>query len=253
MITTDQEGRAGSGRLDGAYPVVIFDVGGVLIRTSPSEHYRMLARATGLEWTRIARRLRASGIEAAFERGWLSGIEFTDGLRRLLDRPRLLVADVARAWRPVLPEVDPLLAAAAERLAAEGRLVLAGNMNTYQWPMARARLCDAGVVARAYVSFRLGAAKPERRFFEAILRELPGAASDGAIYVDDQLRNIVAAQRLGLGGLVHVDAATTAGRLNFLAAGGGRMSPSVGRIGSTRTASNDGTSLVDGRAVSPPP
>lgn len=60
-----------------------------------------------------------------------------------------------------------------------------------------------------------GVRKPSRRLYEIACERL-GVRVDEAVMIDDLAQNISAAQRLGMGGIVHTDATSTAAALSVL-------------------------------------
>ncbi|MGH3621086.1 MAG: hypothetical protein ACRDQ5_04755 [Sciscionella sp.] len=190
-------------------PLVVMDIGDVLIRTVPMAHHRELARRSQLPSEHVVDRIENSGIVGAFERGELADADFVDAVRRLLAHPGLLANDVERAWNAVIADPDPVLVPVAARLAAQGRLLLASNTNPFHWRLVRARLAGVGVNAPAYLSFATGYAKPDLRFFTGLRTAAPQA--DGpVIYVDDRPENVQAACRRGFTGWIHRDSTATA-------------------------------------------
>lgn len=195
-------------------PLVVMDVGDVLIRTVPMAHHRQLARHTGLPCQQVADRIENSGIVTSFETGQLTATGFVDTLRRLLPRPGLTAAAVEHAWNAVIADPDLILAPIAAELAAEKRLVLASNTNPFHWRLVHARLAGVGIRAPALLSFEIGAAKPDPRFFAA-LQSVP-RGDHPVVYVDDLPENVAAARRCGLTGWVHRDARETSAYLGQL-------------------------------------
>lgn len=178
------------------------DIGDVLIRTVPMAHYRELARRAGLAWEDVADRIESSGVVAAFERGERTALAFVESVRKLLAQPGLPASEIERAWNTVVAEPDPVLVPLAARLAAQRRLLLASNTNPLHWRLVRTRLAGVGIDVPAHLSFEIGYAKPDLRFFTALCAAAPQA--DGvAVYVDDRPENVEAARRRGLAGWVH--------------------------------------------------
>lgn len=148
-------------------PLVVMDIGDVLIRTVPTAHYRELARRTGMAWEQVADTIESSGIVAAFERGQLTAAGFANAVRRLLSRPGLRTKEVEEAWNVVVAEPDPVLAPVAACLAAAGRLLLASNTNPFHWRLVRGRLAGVGINAPACLSFEIGCTKPDPKSLPA--------------------------------------------------------------------------------------
>ncbi len=114
------------------------------------------------------------------------------------------------------------LALRSDRLAFLGRLRARGHAISIASNLARAWLptvqagVPAGLVERWLVSGELGVAKPDPRFWAALLRHVPA----GTLVIDDQRRNCEAATQAGRRGLwvpcgagfeVRIEAAIAAG------------------------------------------
>ena len=79
------------------------------------------------------------------------------------------------------------------------------------WPHACARLAAdgvAGLVDKIVLSCEAGVAMPDRRRFELALGRL-GAEPGQALFIDDTLGHVAAAQALGMAGHVHADPQAT--------------------------------------------
>jgi FMN phosphatase YigB (HAD superfamily) len=191
------------------------DVGDVVVRTVPMAQCRSLARHTGLSWEHVAVAVDGSGIVTAFQTGRLAPAEFTAAVRGLLRRPALGHDRVREAWNAVVAGVEPVVAAAAARLAAAGRLILASNTDPFHWQVVRERLAEARVAAPACLSFEVGCTKPSPGFFAALVSGDPRVA-EGSVYVDDREDSVAEAARRGMAGFLHRDPAVTAAFLGGL-------------------------------------
>jgi FMN phosphatase YigB (HAD superfamily) len=196
--------------------VLVMDIGDVIVQTSIGAQYRELARRIGGEARGVAELVNASGLPARLERGLISETRFTETLAELLGDPTLTLADVRECWKAELVGVDPVVAPVAARWAGQHRLILASNTNCLHWPVLLHLLEDAGIRAPAYLSFEIGATKPDPRFFARIVDEIPSVA----VYVDDRPEHVAAAIESGLTGWLHRDPVTTAAHLTAVLSGG---------------------------------
>jgi FMN phosphatase YigB (HAD superfamily) len=139
----------------------------------------------------------------------LIGVLAAPSWRELCGRPdlaawgRLRVGAIREAefWSPELAGAyRRALALRGDRLAFLGRLRARGHAITIASNLARAWLpgvqagVPAGLVERWLISGELGVAKPDPRFWAALLRHVPA----GSLVVDDQRRNCEAAAQAGL-------------------------------------------------------
>jgi FMN phosphatase YigB (HAD superfamily) len=204
-------------------PVLVMDVGDVIVRTSRDAQYRELARRTGGDPRDVAHLVKASGLPEQLERGLISDAEFAGALGALMPRTRLTLADVRECWVAELIGLDPVVAPVAARWAGTQRLVLASNTNTLHWPVVSRLLEEAGIRAPAYLSFEIGLTKPDPRFFATIVDDHPSVA----VYVDDRADNVAAATEAGMTGWLHRDPVATAAHLATVL--GGEAAPATQR------------------------
>ena len=132
-------------------------------------------------------------------------------------------AELAAAWRAALGLRADRLALLA-RLRARGHAIAVASNFAREWlPAVQART-PPGLVDRWIVSGEVGAAKPDPRFWAALLRHVPA----GSLVVDDQRGNCEAAARARLRALwIPSDAEFTA-RLEAALAGAGHAAADAG-------------------------
>jgi len=83
-----------------------------------------------------------------------------------------------------------------DELAARHRTAIVTNISAVHWPIAESYgLFDR--VERVFASYRMGAIKPDRDYFETVLAEL-GAAPSQAVFFDDNVVNVEGARACGL-------------------------------------------------------
>ncbi len=123
---------------------------------------------------------------------------FPDALADVLRRWHVShpVDQVLRLWTDI--EVDVAVLGVVERLR-EQRIKVALATNQQE---TRARYMEDALPYKAsfdhcFYSCFLGAAKPDRRFFQTALASL-GAAADEVLFVDDSAANVKAAAALGI-------------------------------------------------------
>jgi glucose-1-phosphatase len=173
--------------------LVLFDLGGVLIRPGGVAAMRALAGIDSDEalW---ARWLGCPWVQR-FEAGRCSPEEFAEGL----------VADWGLALAPAafLQEFggwpEPPFEDALELVEAVQDAVPAGflsNMNSYQWAANYEALPLTNAFAFRFLSFELGLVKPDPAVFEAVAARLP-VPRQRVLFLDDNAVNVEAAQAVG--------------------------------------------------------
>lgn len=197
--------------------VVVFDVGGVIVRWQPLELMR-----THLPLVEPRAAFAAVFQHWAPDADWLAfdlGRVEPDALaQRIAARtgyPRAalqaLIAAVPEHLQPIAESL-----ALIERVRAAGhRLGLLSNMpRPYADHLERTHACFAGFEHRAW-SGRLGLAKPQRAMFEHLRKAMAFTPAD-ALFIDDHLANVEAARALGWHALHFQDAARGRAELEAL-------------------------------------
>ena len=192
-------------------PLIVLDVGDVLVRTVPMAHYRAIARWTKLEVGEVTSTIEGSGVVSAFESGAMTADEFAGAVSSLLGG-RVLPRLVEHFWDCVLAEMDDVVAVSARRLTTAGTLLLASNTNPFHWAIVRRWLSARGLCIPAVLSFQIGYTKPDPRFFDELCLAA-GSAAGEITYVDDRRENVLGAIDRGMIGRLHHGSATTAGLL----------------------------------------
>jgi FMN phosphatase YigB (HAD superfamily) len=188
------------------------DLGDVLVRTRPRLPYEQFERLSGIAAAEIERRLTNSGVVQAYETGILFTSEF---IRRACEATGMLGLsqdEFAAVFTSIIADLDDVLVPSVVALADAGRIMFLSNTNELHWMAVRDRLAVAGIGAPAVLSFQIGLAKPDHRFFMAI----PEEWRSSSLYVDDRHAYVDAAAAVGIRGHVHEDASHTAELLDDL-------------------------------------
>jgi putative hydrolase of the HAD superfamily len=83
------------------------------------------------------------------------------------------------------------------------------------WPGMRARMSAAGlldIVDDVVLSCEIGYAKPDPRIYSAALRRAKASPRD-ALFIDDAVSHVAAAESLGIAGHIHTGTADTIARI----------------------------------------
>ena len=175
--------------------VVLFDVGGVLVRLSGIE--------TMLDWLGSSitaeelwvRWLRSDSVRQ-FETGRTEASEFAVGVTREfgLDIEPALFLESFRGWPLGLyPGVMEMLA----RIPARYRRALLSNSNALHWPRILNDMGLKSAFEHRFVSHLTGKIKPDRAAFEDVVNSL-GCSPQHVLFIDDNMLNVEAARTLGM-------------------------------------------------------
>jgi putative hydrolase of the HAD superfamily len=194
-------------------PVVVFDIGGVLVEVDDAACPRALAAACGRDAGQVATLLHGSGLYDRFDTGEMNFDDLKREVRKVLEAPALTSEQVFEAWQASIKAACPVLAPVAARLAEAGRLMYASNNNPIHFPLVLERLSAAGVRddVPALLSFVVGVRKPDPGYYLILRKVLPGPC---VVFIDDRYDNVVAAERAGLAAFHHTNPQATA---DFLA------------------------------------
>jgi putative hydrolase of the HAD superfamily len=177
----------------GAFDVVLFDLGGVLIDFAGVAPMKEL---TGIEHDdELWRRWLMCRWVRSFERGDCSADEFAAGMVDDWDLPLEPAAFLAefRSWPGgPLPGADALVARVRETMPA-GCL---SNTNSLHWDDHFARWPILDGFDFRFLSFELGIVKPDRELFDRVA-ELVAAPAGRVLFLDDNALNVEGAIAAG--------------------------------------------------------
>jgi len=174
--------------------VVVFDLGGVLADFGGLGPLRHMA---GIESDEVLwRRWLTSEPVRRFESGVGTDEEFAAAL---VDEWQLPVTaaellDMFPGW--LVGPYDGAVELVHET-AVRVRTACFSNSNRLHWEAGVKRWPLLREFERAFVSFEIGAVKPDPEAFEIVLREL-GAAAGGTLFLDDNQINVDAAVSVGM-------------------------------------------------------
>ncbi|MGN6300794.1 MAG: HAD family hydrolase [Angustibacter sp.] len=185
-------------------PVVVFDLGNVLIRWDP---HPAIARGVGDE--------HATSFLGATDFDFLAWNHEQDAGRPWLEGEALVGethphwAEAARAYRQHFAEslvgpVHDTVELLHELHAAGVRLLALTNWSAELFPVARQRFPFLGLFDDIVVSGEEKLAKPDERIFR-VLERRAGVPLGECVFVDDSLRNVEAARALGMDAILFED------------------------------------------------
>lgn len=178
---------------------LLVDLGNVLVGFDHGITLARISEATGVPAGRL-REVLFGGLEGAFDRGELEPEVFFRACEALGGLPRLPDEVWARAWRDIFRPFPEALAA-LDAVPHSVRRVLVSNTNALHWEGVLGIFDPAKHVDALVLSFRVGATKPSRAFWDAAL-EAAGCDPGECLYADDSPALVEAAGRLGIPGFV---------------------------------------------------
>ena len=175
---------------------VIFDFGGVLVRTGNRAPRTQLAARLGLTYDELSAVVFDS--ESAFQamKGEITTAEHWEAVRKLLNASESEFNQIpVEFW--VGDELDEDLVDYLRKLRPDYKTALLSNA----WDNLRQLIEGVWQIDDAFdqilISAEIGLIKPDRLIFERMLSDL-GVKPSEAVFVDDFLINVAAAKELGL-------------------------------------------------------
>jgi glucose-1-phosphatase len=174
--------------------VVVFDLGGVLADFGGLGPLREMSGIASDE--ELWRRWLTSEPVRRFERGAGTDEEFAVALVAEWGLP-LTAAELLAAFPGWL--VGPYDGAVelVREVAAVTRVACFSNTNRIHWEAGVSQWPLIEEFERAFVSFEIGAVKPDREAFEVVVQEL-GVAASRTLFLDDNQMNVDAARSVGM-------------------------------------------------------
>jgi FMN phosphatase YigB (HAD superfamily) len=192
------------------YRIVIFDLGDVLFRWSPSTQTSIPGRTLKL--------IISSGIWHEYERGRLSEAECYEIVSQKygLDPSEVNGAfSQARDSLNVDPKVLSIIRRMKSHTGYELSVYAMSNISKPDYAVLRTKLTNWDLFDDVFTSGEAGIRKPDLSFYQHVIGAI-GANSDEIIFVDDKLENIIAARSLGICAIQYENAAHLAKTLDNL-------------------------------------
>lgn len=182
-----------------AFPVIIFDLGGVLLRTEDRAPRTQLAEFLGLTYEGLDKIVFGSETARQASMGKISAQQHWQTLARQLNWPAEEIPALQRAfWGG--DQLDEDLITLLRSLRGQYTTALLSNA----WDDLRPSLEEPWHIADAFdhifISAELGLVKPDPAIY-ARVQEYLGAAPEDIVFVDDFAENIAAARAAGWHGI----------------------------------------------------
>jgi 2-haloacid dehalogenase len=176
-------------------PIIVFDLGGVLIDWDPRHLYRKL-----FDDAEAMEQFLAEICHASWNAEQDRGRSWADAVAELAARHpehRALIEAYHLRWEEMLGgPIEGTVAILAELKAAGRPLHALTNWSHETFPIARARYSFLAWFTSILVSGEERVMKPDVAIFELLLQRL-GAPAEACLFIDDSAKNIEAASALG--------------------------------------------------------
>jgi epoxide hydrolase-like predicted phosphatase len=176
--------------------LVIFDLGRVLIDFDFKKVIRDLKKRSSLSQKEIHHYFSTTPLWDLFERGGISPQDFFQQLKKDLKLKSLTFEQFAPIWNDIFQEKPDTLAL-LRQLRGKHRLALLSNVNKMHWEYVDQRYPFLRWFDDLVASYAVGHRKPDAEIFRIALRR-SGVSPERAVFVDDVLSHVKAAQSLGI-------------------------------------------------------
>lgn len=180
--------------------LVLFDLGNVLVRFTPESFWQEL---------KLGQNQRAPFVkevkEAAdrFECGKIDTGQFFDDLEQVFGmqfRREHIRRAVSSVLTDPIADMEPLVARVTQRCDT----ALVSNTNEFHYRYCMESVPALKMLPKHYLSFRLGAMKPNPEFYEQVLVDTQRKPEE-SLFIDDVLENIKSAKMCGMNAVQFTD------------------------------------------------
>jgi len=188
------------------YPIVILDLGSVIINLDVNRTWSALKRMAGSQWARLEQEAQKSRLYDFFETGVVSVDQFREFFNYHLSES-IPAERFDVSFNAMLLDIPASRIEFLRKLGKRKRLILLSNTNPIHMAQINSDLQrfhglpDLNpLFERVYLSYEVGCRKPEPEIYQHVLKD---ASLDPAqcLFVDDTAKNLDAAAKLGIAGL----------------------------------------------------
>jgi len=181
---------------------LIFDFGGVLINLDLAQCIQNFKQLGLQNFEQYLSNFGQKGFFLQFENGDIGVEEFRTQIRNLCPKP-LIDAQIDQAWCSFLCDIPKEKLEMLLELKKKFKILMLSNTNPLHIEVsaanefARVGKTKDDFFDKCYLSYEMGMVKPNANIFEALLADADVKA-DECLFLDDGLRNIETAQKLGI-------------------------------------------------------
>ncbi len=182
---------------------IIFDMGGVLYFYDHMKAARKMSNLLGVSAKKIVKEIGGSGQTDGFTRFCENGAsekEYWDYFRRKLGLEKINPKKMQDLWNKIFSPNKKIFKI-LPKLKKQYKLGLISNMGVGHKKFMKKRHNITKPFNKAIFSCDVGVRKPNLKIFKITLKKLKTTPQE-AIFIDDLPRNVKAAKKLGLQGIV---------------------------------------------------
>jgi epoxide hydrolase-like predicted phosphatase len=180
---------------------VIFDIGGVLVNIDFDAFPRLL----GIDWNRAHNddEKAIKRMAKEYETGRIGTEEFFGTMDEIF-KGKYTREKLENTWNATVVEENSTIIPIVDAIQASYQTAILSNTN----PTHFQKSCDTAAIvkkfSRLYLSFRIGASKPDPAAYHYVIRDL-SAEPSSLLFIDDLAENVTAAMKCGMTGIVFKD------------------------------------------------
>lgn len=182
---------------------IIFDLGGVIINIDYSLTIRAFKKLGVENFDELYSQAQQVKLFDQFETGRISPREFRDKIKKLMP-PKISDYEIDKAWCAMLLNFPHERLIFLDKLRKDYRLFLLSNTNKIHISEVNKMLKSEGhwnlwkkFFDKKYYSHEAGMRKPDKKFFNLILKENHLKAQE-TLFIDDSVQNLSGASALGI-------------------------------------------------------
>jgi glucose-1-phosphatase len=177
------------------FKTIIFDLGRVLVHFDFTRGYRAMEKLCPYSSAEIPKRLAPTGLVELLETGGIEPRAFVSSMNEVLSIRELDYQGFCDIWSSIFTETL-LPESMVERLGERYRLLLLSNTNAIHFDMIRATYPILRHFHHCVLSYEVGAAKPDRKIYEAALAAAH-CRPEECFYTDDIADYVRAGREIG--------------------------------------------------------
>lgn len=181
---------------------ILFDFGGVIVNLNKQNALNRFKEIGFADIDNYINEYRQDGIFLEYEEGKLNDKEFYAEFRRLAGRNNISEEDIDSAWLAFLSGIPDYKFELLKELRKKYKVYLLSNTNpsVMKWAQSTDFSPEGKPLEyffdKCYLSYQLGCAKPDRKIYEAIIKD-SGMNPNETLFFDDGKANIEMAEKLG--------------------------------------------------------
>lgn len=177
------------------YPLVIFDLGGVVVEVESDRLVHQVAQLLGRSFDEVHAAVYHEELLLPFELGCIKPLAYYEGLKAKLALP-WTYEQFVRAWNGIFAE-NVEVTSIMQRLRRRHKLIALSNTNVLHLEHVKASVPSLSIIEDWVASCEVGLRKPDPRIYFLAL-ERAQALPRHAVYIDDRPELVEAGRSIGM-------------------------------------------------------